>query len=362
MVAPLDWGLGHVSRCIPIIRTLRELGNEVIFAGNLSQQRYVQSVFSDLSVLDLPGYNVRYSRNRNTLLLKILSQLPRIHRSIRSEKKWLAATIETHKIDAVISDNRYGLYHAGVPCVIMTHQLQVLSGSGWPFDALLRKIHYRYLQKFKECWIVDVPDTERNLSGIMGHPAVLPKIRTRYLGLLSQFKPQLPRTVRPEPEVLILLSGAEPQREILAGQLWKKALSSDYPIVFIAGSEDADTPEWIPEHVHFYNRISGAVLAQELMYADYVICRSGYSSIMDLVALGKRAILIPTPGQTEQEYLAKHMQSLGLFPEARQHKFDIDTSVLNAGLFSYLSYDFSEAFSMHKRMLQEWIQSISKST
>jgi hypothetical protein len=336
------------------------MGHEVVFAGNQSQHRYVHSVFPDLSVLDLPGYNVRYSRSRNTLLLKILSQLPGIHRSILLEKKWLAETIKKQRIDAVISDNRYGLYHAEIPCVIMTHQLQILSGSGWPFDALLRRIHYRYLQKFNECWIVDVPDTDLNLSGIMGHPVQMPKMRIRYLGLLSQFTPELQRSLRSEPEVLVLLSGAEPQREILAGQLWKKTLSSDYPIVFVAGSEDAETPEWIPEQVHFYTRISGAVLAQELRHADYVICRSGYSSIMDLLALGKRGILIPTPGQTEQEYLAKHMHRMGLFPEARQHKFDIDTSLLNAGLFAYVQYDFRDAFSLHKRILQEWMQTFPK--
>lgn len=358
LVAPLDWGLGHVSRCIPVIRTLREMGHEVLFAGDGSQQRFVAAHFPDMIFLNLEGYNVRYSRNKRTLLLKIISQIPAIQRSIRRERKWLAKAVTEFRIDAVISDNRYGLYHPEIPCAIMTHQLQILSGSGWPIDALLLRLHYRYLQRFRECWIVDVPDKDHNLSGIMGHPSIMPKLRIRYLGLLSRFQPELSPPVRKDPEILILLSGAEPQREILSEQLWKKALTSDHTIVFVAGSEQADTPEYIPEHIHFYTRISGDLLSQELRQADYVICRSGYSSIMDLVALGKRAILIPTPGQTEQEFLAKHMHKMGLFPAARQQKFDIDTSVLNAGLFPYTNHDFSGAFTLHVRMLDEWLSAL----
>lgn len=361
LVAPLDWGLGHVSRTIPIIRSLREMGHEVLFAGDNSQQRFVAGHFPALTFLHLRGYNVRYSRKKSTLLLKIISQIPSILRSIRYERKWLTRAIEEHRIDAVISDNRYGLYHAHIPCVIMTHQLQVLSGSGWPIDALLLRLHYRYLQRFRECWIVDVADEKHNLSGIMGHPSMMPLMRTRYIGLLSQFRPDTNRPLRKDPEVLILLSGAEPQRGIWAAQLWKKALKSDHSIVFVAGSEQAEIPEYIPSHVHFYDRLSGTALTRELDHADYVICRSGYSSIMDLVALGKRAILIPTPGQTEQEYLAKHMQEMGLFPAARQQKFDIDTSIVNAGLFPYATHDFSEAFSIHTRMLEEWLSSVRTS-
>lgn len=361
LVAPLDWGLGHVSRCVPIIRSLREMGHAVLFAGNSSQQSFVKNHFPDLIFLDLKGYNVRYSRSKRTLLLKIISQIPGIQQSIRFERKWLASVVKEQDIDAVISDNRYGLYHPDIPCVILTHQLQVLSGSGWPLDALLRKIHYRYLQRFSECWIVDVPDRDTNLSGMMGHPSVMPALRTRYIGLLSQFHPEASRPLQKEPEVLILLSGAEPQRQILADQLWKKALTSDHLICFITGSEHSDAPEYVPDHIHFYKRISGELLAKELRQADYVICRSGYSSIMDLIALNKRAILIPTPGQTEQEFLAKHMHRSGLFPEARQQKFDIDTSILNAGLFTYAEHDFSEAFTLHMRVLREWLSVIAKS-
>lgn len=337
------------------------MGHEVLFAGDSSQQRFAATHFPDLIFLNLEGYKVRYSRNKRTLLLKIISQIPAIHRSIRRERKWLAKAVSEHRIDAVVSDNRYGLYHPEIPCVIMTHQLQILSGLGWPIDAMLLRLHYRYLQRFGECWIVDVPDKEYNLSGIMGHPMLMPKVRTRYMGLLSRFQPEICRQPRKDPEILILLSGAEPQREILAEQLWKKALTSDHTIVFVAGSEQADTPEYIPEHIHFYGRISGNLLSRELRQADYVICRSGYSSIMDLVALGKRAILIPTPGQTEQEFLAKHMQKMGLFPTARQQKFDIDTSLLNAGLFPYVNHDFREAFSLHVRMLSEWLSALRSS-
>ncbi|MGC4058674.1 MAG: glycosyltransferase [Chitinophagaceae bacterium] len=358
LVAPLDWGMGHVTRCIPLIRHIRSLGHEVIFAGNNAQQSFIKSIFGDIEFVYLEGYNVTYSRNRRTFLLKIIGQIPSIQSSVRRERAWLSHIVKEKRLDAVISDNRYGLFHPEIPCVILTHQLQVLSGSGNPFDMLLLKAHYRYLEKFRECWVVDVADKKNNLSGKLGHPSVLPSMNIRYIGLLSQFATTNPS--EETDEILILLSGAEPQRSILSEQLWKKAVTCDYHCMFVAGSEQAEIPDLVPDHITFVQRLSGSELSREIAKAAFVICRSGYSSIMDLIALRKKGILIPTPGQTEQEYLAKRMHERGLFMKAKQTKFDIDTSVVNAGLFQFRQRAFGAAFEIHKQVLTDWLRAMER--
>lgn len=359
LLAPLDWGLGHVTRCLPLIKHITFLGHKIIFAGNESQCTHAQSVFPELDCLPLEGYNVRYARTRHSLMPKIIAQVPRIKKSIRKEHLWLQETIRRHQIDGVISDNRYGLYSSQVPCVILTHQLQVRSGIGHYADQLLRKVHYRFLEKFNACWVVDTQ--EDGLAGSLSHPGKLPKIPTRYIGLLSQCagKPQ-GRQDNSQPYILILLSGAEPQRSILADLLWKKALKSDQHIVFVAGSEDADTPSIVPGHISFHKKLSAEHLLIAIRGATMVICRSGYSSVMDLIALKKKAILIPTPGQTEQEYLATQLQQRRIAMKADQDKFDIHTSLINASLFAFTQEDFSTRFVQFRDVLENWLDAIAK--
>lgn len=355
LVAPLDWGLGHVTRCVPIIRHISTLGHQVIFAGNNSQQQYIRSIFKKIDCIDLDGYNVQYAKTRMGLIPKIIAQIPRFKKCIKSEHLWLQSAIKTHQIDAVISDNRYGLYSTQVPCVLMTHQLQIQSGLSIHLDKILLKIHYRFIEKFTECWVVDVAEDE-GLSGALAHPVSLPKVKTNYIGLLSQCaaKP-IKKKFDEEEIVLVLLSGVEPQRSLLSEILWKKAVKSDKHIIYIEGSEKTPTPSYIPDHISYHKRLSEEELFVALEAADYVICRSGYSSLMDMLAMGKKAILIPTPGQTEQEYLAALMHRKKIFMSAKQHKFDIQTSILNASLFPYRTIEYGNDFEIHKKVLENWI-------
>jgi hypothetical protein len=141
----------------------------------------------------------------------------------------------------------------------------------------------------------------------------------------------------------------------LSDILWKKAVKSDKHIIYIEGSEKTPTPSYIPDHISYHKRLSEEELFVALEAADYVICRSGYSSLMDMLAMGKKAILIPTPGQTEQEYLAALMHRKKIFMSAKQHKFDIQTSILNASLFPYRTIEYGNDFEIHKKVLENWI-------
>jgi UDP:flavonoid glycosyltransferase YjiC (YdhE family) len=340
LVAPLDWGLGHTSRCVPIIRHMLGRGCVVTTAGTDWQQSFYQQTFPEevasgkLRPRALAGYNVQYAKSRRGFLPRILSQFPRLMRTVRAEHRWLSSFVREEKIDGILSDNRYGLHHPRVPSVILTHQVSPRTGMGDRMDALMRRLHYRALQKFGACWIVDTA-REPGMSSALAHPRVLPR-NAQHIGLLSQFSGETQQVLRsnsPDGPLLVLLSGPEPQRTLLSQKLWAQVLQYSGKVVFVEGREDAQVPGAIPSHITHHSRLTATTLKPLLEAASTVVCRSGYSTLMDLMALGKRAVIIPTPGQTEQEYLAQTLANRGLFATARQEKFSLSTALarLNAG-------------------------------
>ena len=327
LIAPLDWGLGHTTRCLPIIDFLLREGHAVTLAAPQKILDFVAATFPAVRQILLEGYQIEYSKTKAFFAGKIIAQIPKILGTIRREHQWLQELQAKEHFDLIISDNRYGLHHPGLPCVIMTHQLLIKSGFGKATDRQLQKFHYRLLEKFNVCWVVDEPGTI-NLSGELAHPAHLPR-NAEYIGILSQmtlFKPAeeiplIPTTKKPE--VLVLLSGPEPMRSQLERTLLPqcKALSNRYQFNFVAGNIGTGQQAYRSGNsFRYFPKLSAAALAPLLHSADLVICRSGYSSLMDLAILGKKALLIPTPGQTEQEYLAHYLrQKSGLMTQRQNH-------------------------------------------
>jgi predicted glycosyltransferase len=354
VIAPLDWGLGHTTRCVPIISYLLENGHKVTIAGNDSQLTFLHQIFPGLPSVFLKGYNIRYAKNRAAFNWKIARQIPQILQSIRNENAWLNEQLQKQHFDGIISDNRYGLYHEKIPSVIVTHQLQVQSGMGNFMDARLRKLHYKYLNRFNECWVPDVPGMP-NLSGVLAHPNQVPK-HTRYIGLLSQLKLSAKPTT--DESLLILLSGLEPQRTVLHEILWQQLRSHNGKVVFIAGTNSYPKPENIPAHIAYHERISKEQLQPLLEAAGLVICRSGYSSLMDLVAVNKNAILIPTPGQTEQEYLAHHLHRQQIFMHIPQENFNLPEVLHAAANFPFQPKQSLAVFELFKKVLDKWLASL----
>ncbi|HXB33719.1 MAG TPA: hypothetical protein VNV35_09865, partial [Puia sp.] len=130
LVAPLAWGLGHATRCIPIIKELINQGCTVIIAAGGTQKEILQEEFPDLSFVELPGFRLKYGKNRAFTLLKIIFAIPKILIGIKRENEWLRRFAAREGLDLVISDNRYGLHGAGVYSVFMTHQLAIRSSLG----------------------------------------------------------------------------------------------------------------------------------------------------------------------------------------------------------------------------------------
>ncbi|MBK6836034.1 MAG: glycosyltransferase [Bacteroidetes bacterium] len=298
LIAPLDWGLGHTARCIPIIQELLQQGNDVIFAGTQKQFDFVTQHQIEIKHVELFSYNVNYAK-RLPQWVKIGAQLNKLKSKIRAEHKWLNDFLSIEKIDVVISDNRYGLYSNKVHSIFIGHQLSIQSPL---LSKKINSIHANYINKFNECWIPD--DENINLSGELSINEKI-NIPTKQIGLLSRFS-KYNSSANKKYDLLILLSGTEPQRSILEQKLMGALDNSTLSIALVRGTSTSPTD--IYTKTKTFDLLNSNELQTLIESAETIICRSGYSSIMDIILFNKKMILIPTPGQTEQEYLAKHLK------------------------------------------------------
>ncbi len=314
-MAPLNWGLGHATRCIPIIQALQDDGYGVILASDGVALALLQKEFPLLQTVTLPSYDVAYAKKGANFKRKMLSNLPKIAKAIRKEHKALAFILEQHKIDGVISDNRLGLYTSKVPTVFITHQLQILSGKTTRLTTFL---HRRFIKRFDACWVPDYKGGS-NISGILGHPEkTIPNVQ--YIGPLSRMKKE---TTTSKYDVLVVLSGPEPQRSILEKILLAELKKYNGTILLVRGLVEKEEIRSHQKNIEIVNFLTSDTLAKMMNSVDFVIARSGYTTIMDLTALQKKAFFIPTPGQTEQEYLAKRLKEKGIAPYAKQEDFKV---------------------------------------
>jgi uncharacterized protein (TIGR00661 family) len=332
LIAPLDWGLGHATRCIPIIQELLNKNCEVLLAGEGKTAFILKEAFPLLNLLHLKGYDIQYGKNKWELIGKMLFQVPNILAKIDDENEWLRDVVEEHKIDAVISDNRYGLFNDKIISVFITHQLFIQTSIARVADNLLQKLNYQFVDDYNECWIPDLP-LKPNLGGDLSHPVVLPEVPVKYIGPLSRFSPGSNNLFGEN--ILIILSGPEPQRTILEDLIFAQLNNYSKPVVMVRGLPGETKTPQLPTHIKVFNHLSSKELEKEIKESQFVISRSGYSSIMDLITLGKKTILIPTPGQTEQEYLAKYLMKERMALSVQQEKFRLKNVLDLAASFDY---------------------------
>lgn len=328
LIAPLDWGLGHTTRCIPIIYALLNAGASVWLAGEKNTETILKKEFPQLPFILLRGYNVQYSKNKIFFFTKLLSQVPAIKRIILYEHKWLQKVVKDYEIDGVISDNRFGLYHATTPVIFITHQLHIETGNKW-LNILTQKINYSYINRFSQCWVPDV-ESGSNLAGKLSHPNKRPSIPVKYLGIVSRFKKQEQKIVN---DLLVVLSGPEPQRSIFESIILEQLKTYQGKVVLVRGLPSQASNESIAKKLEVYNYLNAAELNIMMQQSAIVLSRSGYTTIMDLTVLQQKAILVPTPGQAEQEYIASHLKQQGIFYTCIQKHFDLNNALIEAERF-----------------------------
>ncbi|HTF17906.1 MAG TPA: glycosyltransferase [Chryseolinea sp.] len=322
IVAILDWGLGHATRSVPLISALLDRDIEVLLAGNGDSLEFLTSEFPSLKVFQLPPYAVEYPRT-GSMTLKMLQQVPRLRRVIAHEHVLLEEIIAREGIELVISDNRYGCWSARVPSIIITHQTTILLPR---YMKWLRKTvawyNRRMIYCFTQCWIPDYPGAHSLAGKLARFPDGIPA-RFRYIGNLSRFSGKVPPKPASEAkyDVAVVLSGPEPQRSILEHLILSQLPKTSLRAFVVRGTRHPAMP--LPAGVAGADFLDTAELELLLSEANCVVARSGYSTIMDLAKLGKKAIFIPTPGQTEQEYLARRLKMMKLAYSATQRQFNL---------------------------------------
>ncbi len=330
LVAPLDWGLGHATRCIPIIRGLLNNGHKVIIGAERAQLILLKQEFSELKFVDLQGYRVKYSKSNVFFALKLIAQIPRIIKTISKENKWLKQIVQDEKIDLVIADNRYGFYHETIPCIFITHQLTIKAPFKW-LEHLVQSINYKYINRFNACWVPDIEGVP-NVGGVLSHPNIMPAIPVKYINLLSRFEIKLSEQ---KYDLCILLSGPEPQRTLLEEKLLKSIATINASILLIRGLPESEQILNVHSNVTVVNHLSTFLLGEAIQQSEFIVCRSGYTTIMELLALKKKMILIPTPSQTEQEYLANNLINQQLAISTSQANVDLNNLLHQAKTFEY---------------------------
>lgn len=318
IVAPLNWGLGHATRCIPIIHALINTSFIPIIASDGKALHFLAKEFPSLETLELPSYQISYGKN---LKFDLLKRIPRFLKVMREEHRVIQEYIQSSEVVGIISDNRFGVYSKSIPSVYITHQLNVKAGL---LTSITSYFHQRVIKKFDECWIPDEEGSE--FSGALSQTNK--KLSQKYVGVLSRFEKMEAEKII---DVLIILSGPEPNRSQLERKLLQKFQDTDLNVYLIRGKVEAERTVTTQGKLKMINFAGSAELNGYLNLAKKVICRSGYSSILDLITLEKEAILIPTKGQSEQEYLAKYLSAKGRFETIQekdldQYEFDVNTT------------------------------------
>lgn len=308
---------------MPIIHDAIEKGHAITIAASGPQKKLLQYYFPACNYVSIPGYHIKYSKKAWWLPVALFFQLPKIALAIYREHKWLQA--QAHAFDHVISDNRYGLFNSQLTTTFITHQLLVKAPYKWA-ENLIQKIQYYFINKFSECW---VPDTTAypGYAADLSHPIKMPAIPVTYIGPLSQFSvlnSATNNTLSLKYKYCFLLSGPEPQRSILQHLIESDAGKLQDQMILIEGR-----PSDLPNHYKQQGPLtklryaSGQDLLDIIMQSEFVVCRSGYSTLMELLPMHKKMILIPTPGQTEQTYLATSLANRQMAIMMVQSGFDL---------------------------------------
>lgn len=333
-ISPLDWGLGHTTRCIPIAKELNKQGHSIFFGVNNTQRALLEQELDFVNFIKFEGYNIKYPKKGN-MAFKMLLESPKILSRIRKEQKELNKLIGIHQFDLIISDNRFGLHSNKAACIYITHQINIQGPK--QLLKLLHNSHGKYIKKYSSCWIPD-SGNNKNLGGKLSHDNI--HNNCKYIGPITRFDKPATST-NEDIEYLGIISGPEPQRSKFEKQLISELQSIDKKCAIIGGSPETSESKTI-ENIEYFPHLDSEEFYNLVCRSEKILCRSGYSSIMDFSMLQKPVHFIPTAGQTEQEYLAiLHGDNNGWSP---QNKFQINENLQ----FNYLPKIESNQFDFLK--------------
>lgn len=324
LIVPLNWGIGHASRCIPIIHALLAMNHRVVLAADGAPLALLRSTFPALPWLHFPSHEPHYGKGKS-VVAPLLMQAPALLWQLMADHRKLEQLVKKCAADAVISDNRFGAYSSKVSSVFITHQvhLHLPKGMGWA-TKVAKLVNNMVASRYSACWIPDFADN-RSLAGDLSHPP-FQHLPTKYIGPISRFVTTEAYQESEEVDLLVMLSGPEPQRSIFENQILRQLRNFSGSVVIARAVPQGKPSPEVPENIRLLNHIDDERLKRLILGAKTIVARAGYSTIMDLVALQRTALLVPTPGQSEQEYLGSWLGKKGYFMFAEQHNFDLSTA------------------------------------
>ena len=316
----LNWGLGHATRSMPVIDKLLQNRAEVFIASDGEALDLLQRHHPELNFFELPPYNVRYPYQ--SIFFNILRFSGSISKAIMQERKEAKRLCAKLNADAIVSDSRFGFRASGCYNVFISHQISLQLANGF-LNVAGTFANKMVTGKFDELWIPDF-EGENSIAGKLSDNADF--IKHYYVGILSRlYKMDVPTLY----DMAIVLSGPEPQRSIFEKLVVSQLQGIEKNAVLVRGTNKAAGIK-VPPGVEVIDLAGSDTLNRIINQSRVVIARSGYSTVMDMVALGKKAFFVPTPGQTEQEYLARYLKSKNLYDYQEQHLFDLKAAVRQA--------------------------------
>ena len=352
LICPLEWGLGHAARMIPLARKLQERNYNVIIGTGKEHQSLFRNELPGLTYIDFPGFKTGYSSFLPQYIFLLL-KVPLLFYHILTEHIRVKRIISDNKIDIIISDNRFGLWNRKIKSVYVTHQLVIpLPEKLKSFEWIGVLFHRFFIKQYSFCFIPDLPG-DLNLSGRLTHGVKLTE-NTRFIGILSRFsgRSHSGENKFKFPHNTVILSGPEPQRGILRQKLIEILKHREPPTVILEGKPGISDGTSKSENIISYNHLAADEMQDMITGSLSIFTRSGYTSIMELISMNCSALLIPTPGQTEQEFLAKHLSAKGWFNAVSQSKLNADTA-LPSGKALWTSEIIDESRELLEKALDE---------
>lgn len=321
LVCALDWGLGHATRCIPLIESLIHEGHQPILASSGTALDFWKAYFPELEIHALANHRMVYI---GPAWLSGLILTPQLLLARSRDKELVKRICRDRQIDLILSDNRYGCFEKNTPSIFLTHQLELLPPTRWnAVGKWLWKTSWGLgfgwmVKHFQELWIPDLPDKTRSLAGKMAVSSLA--VQQRHIGYISRLTSL---TIPNKSGTLLLLSGPEPQRTLFENKLLASANDFIGTVTLVRGTNTPCKRD-IPVHWKVYNQVAETSLINQLIASHQsIVCRPGYSTLMDLHAVGAKFVVVPTPGQPEQEYLAERLHNFNIAPYQTQKKLHI---------------------------------------
>ncbi len=342
-----DWGLGHATRDIPLIDELLKKHEVHIISTGRALELLKNQFKENCIYYDVPSVYVPYNKTRFFVPYFVMS-IPRVLRSLRTARKQSEKIIKKG-FDKIISDCRFDVYDIPEKSYLINHQLRIKAPYGVenPLEWWLAKMMRKYGK-------IIVPDFDENsLAGDLDHNLrYIQEEKIEYIGILSHLKKL---ELRKDINYFISISGPEPQRTVFEKKIMEQINSLNYGKVVIAGGNPSAKIEKHFKNITFYSFLDAKKQEETMNRARFIISRPGYTTMMELAELNKNALLIPTPGQTEQEYLARYYEEKGYFRYVNQNEMNLKEDIgksKNLNGFSPL-WDTRESVKKFMQVIEE---------